>query len=116
MCWGVRVRADKWRTMPPGTTLQSRNPQSAAAACRGAPRRRDRNTHPLLQWVNGKPGGNPSKPLIVRVVEVRTGHCRLAAPDHPGFPLCRAAYFFLAARPRPAGAARKEMPVRIAFC
>ena len=37
-------------------------------------------------------------------------------PDHPGFPSCPAAYFFLAARPRPAGAARNEMPVRIAFC
>jgi hypothetical protein len=41
---------------------------------------------------------------------------RPPAPDHPGFPLCRTAYFFLAARPRPAGAARNEMPVRIAFC
>jgi hypothetical protein len=29
---------------------------------------------------------------------------------------CVRPYFFLAARPRPAGAARNEIPVRIAFC
>ena len=58
----------------------------------------------------------PFKPFgSVRVVEVRAGSMP-PAPDHPGFPLCRTAYFFLAARPRPAGAARNEMPVRIAFC
>jgi hypothetical protein len=72
-------------------------------------------THRLLQWVNGKPGRNPSKP-IVRVVEMTS---RPRDPRHPttrAFRFCRTAYFFLAARPRPAGAARNEMPVRIAFC
>ena len=52
-------------------------------------------TDPLLQWVNGKPGG-----LL----------------PNPGFPCLPEAYFFLAARPRPDGAARNEMPVRMAFC
>lgn len=52
-------------------------------------------TDPLLQWVNGKPGGiRPNR----------------------AFPPLSEAYFFLAARPRPDGAARNEMPVRIAFC
>jgi hypothetical protein len=72
----------------------------------------------LLQWVNGKPGRFPSNPHgSIRMVEVR-GQPLLSnpPPDHPGFPLYRPAYFFLAARPRPAGAARNEMPVRIAFC
>jgi hypothetical protein len=52
----------------------------------------------MLQRVNGKPGS----PLIIQVLyglSVTTGY-----------------YFFFAARPRPAGAARNEIPVRIAFC
>ena len=53
-------------------------------------------TDPLLQWVNGKPGGlTPTRAFRLRLPE---------------------AYFFLAARPRPDGAARNEMPVRMAFC
>jgi hypothetical protein len=52
-------------------------------------------TDPLLQWVNGKPGG--------------------ILPNR-AFPRLPEAYFFLAARPRPDGAARNEIPVRMAFC
>jgi hypothetical protein len=52
----------------------------------------------------------------IRVVEVGARHCR-AHPTTRAFRIFgRRAYFFLAARPRPAGAARNEMPVRIAFC
>jgi hypothetical protein len=73
--------------------------------------------HSLLQWVNGKPGRILSIPVGPSVrSKCAPAICRPPTPDHPGFPLCRAAYFFLAARPRPAGAARNEMPVRIAFC
>ena len=37
-------------------------------------------------------------------------------PGHRAFRIFRVPYFFLAARPRPAGAARNEIPVRMAFC
>jgi hypothetical protein len=71
----------------------------------------------LLQWLREKPGRFLSnRSGSIRVVEVRRP-CG-GSPDHPGFyAIFRCtAYFFLAARPRPAGAARNEMPVRIAFC
>lgn len=66
-----------------------------------------------------KTRANPFEPYgSIRVVEARGQP--LQAIRHPttrAFRLFgRTAYFFLAARPRPAGAARNEMPVRIAFC
>jgi hypothetical protein len=84
---------------------------SRAAAC---------SPVPLIVAVGqGKTRAIPFKPSgSVRVVEVRAPP--LLGRPHPttrAFQIFgRAAYFFLAARPRPAGAARNEMPVRIAFC
>jgi hypothetical protein len=72
----------------------------------------------LLQWVKGKPGGTDFQPGC----HPSDPACDLAVPSgppasgHRAFRLIPFDYFFLAARPRPAGAARNEMPVRMAFC
>jgi hypothetical protein len=105
----------RWPNGAAGLVCINQGPRLLPVAYGVMSEKRPRAAFPIDQ-VNGKPGGSlfgPIRPWS------RSAYRRCDAwirTNRPGFPPALAAYFFLAARPRPAGAARNEMPVRIAFC